>query len=88
MISSTYLSTRVDSTLGADSSFGTDSSLRIDSNLESIPSDSNSSSFGNNLIPIPIPAKNGIITPYEYYYNHLELLDEPRRKRARSGFIL
>ena len=66
MITCTYLSTRVDSTLGADSSFGTDSSLRIDSNLESIPSDSDSSSFGYDLIPIPVPEKNGIITSLVY----------------------
>ena len=29
----------------------------------------------------------GLLRIYELY-NHLELLDEPRRKRARSGFIL
>ena len=57
------LCTRADSTYGIDSSLGIDSSPGIDSTLESIPCDSDSGSFSIIPVMIPVPEKNGIITP-------------------------
>ena len=48
---------------GIDSALRTDSSLGTDSTLEPIPCNSNSGSFGNDSNMIPVPGKNGIITP-------------------------
>ena len=57
------LCTGADSTYGIDSSLGIDSSPGIDSTLESIPCDSDSGSFSIIPVMIPVPEKNGIITP-------------------------
>ena len=57
------LCTGADSTYGIDSSLGIDSSPGIDSTLESIPCDSDSGSFSIIPVTIPVPEKNGIITP-------------------------
>ena len=57
------LCTGADSTYGIDSSLGIDSSPGIDSTLEPIPWDSDSSSFSVIPVMIPVPEKNGIITP-------------------------
>ena len=48
---------------GIDSALRTDSSRGIDSTMEPIPCNSNSGSYGNDSNMIPVPGKNGIITP-------------------------
>ena len=48
---------------GIDSALRTNSSHGTDSTLEPIPCNSNSGSFGNDSNMIPVPGKNGIITP-------------------------
>ena len=63
MICSPCLCTGADSTYGIDSRHGIDSSPGIDSTLESIPCDSDSGSFSMIPVKIPVPEKNGIITP-------------------------
>ena len=63
MIGCPCLCTGADSTYGIDSSLGIDSSPGIDSTLEPIPCDSDSSSFSVIPVMIPVPEKNGIITP-------------------------
>ena len=50
---------------GADSTYGIDSSPGIDSTLEPIPCHSDSSSFSVIPVMIPVPEKNGIITPLD-----------------------
>ena len=63
MIGCPCLCTGADSTHGIDSILGIDSSPGIDSTLESIPCDSDSGSFSMIPVMIPVPEKNGIITP-------------------------
>ena len=48
---------------GIDSALRTNSSLGADSTFELIPCNSNSGSVGNYSNMIPVPGKNGIVTP-------------------------
>ena len=68
MIGCPCLCTGADSTHGIDSILGIDSSPGIDSTLESIPCDSDSGSFSMIPVMIPVPEKNGIITPLVHIY--------------------
>ena len=63
MIGCPCLCTGADSTHGIDSILGINSSPGIDSTLESILCDSDSGSFSMIPVMIPVPEKNGIITP-------------------------